>query len=461
MIKLLRFLTFLVVLGVIALLAFIFVPTQTTPPVTQLPDNWQPEEGAGQYAAFAADCTACHTAEGGQRFAGGRAIVTPMGTIWSSNITPDKETGIGNYTLDQFRAALYDGIRSDGAHLYPAMPYENYRYLSEEDVRGIYDYFMHGVKPVKNEVQETKLAFPFNLRFGIRAWNWLTLTSDAGFTPAGKSKTEDRGQYLVEGPGHCGACHTPRNRLMMQAGIKSGDEHFLTGGIINGWYAPPLRGPKSAIQKWDIEQTADFLATGRNAHATANGEMGLVVRDSLQHLSNDDVKAITVFLKGIDGETFELSEQKSSPEETQSLPAEPADEAGAATAKMLTEASPDMPLGARLYLDNCSACHFVTGKGAPGIFPELAGNGLANGTESEPLISIILNGATVESTKQRPMRLVMQGYADRLSDDEVAELASFVRSGWGNSGTAVTPAQVAEQRSKIPGQINRTTVTTE
>lgn len=446
MINLLRFLAALVLIGLVLLLAFIFLPVRTTPPTAELPDDWTPTEGQGEYAMYAADCMACHTAEDGEPFAGGLAVASPLGTIWSTNITPDKETGIGNYTLDQFRAALYDGIAADGTHLYPAMPYENYRKLTEEDVRALYHYFMNEVEPVSNEVQTTSLDFPFNQRWGIRAWNWLALRGDAGFTAAGASEVQDRGQYLIEGPGHCAACHSPRDRFMTQKGTSLGEEGFLTGGVVGGWDAPALLGDGSVSEHWDIEQIAQYLATGRNAHDTANGEMALVVRDSLQHLTDEDNIAMAAFLKGSDGAEVTLPETLM-PEGTQSLPAAEADEAGQATAEMLTEASPDMPLGARLYLDNCGGCHFVTGKGAPGIFPELAGSALANGSEVSPLVSIILNGTSGPSTTLRPMRLVMQGYADRLSDEEVAELATFVRSAWGNEGSAVTADQVSAVRS--------------
>lgn len=441
----LRIIGILIVLGIVALLAFLFVPVQLTKPTKELAADWKPAKGQGEYVMYASDCMACHTADGGKPFAGGRAIASPMGQIWTTNITPDKETGIGNWTLDQFRAALYDGIRADGAHLYPAMPYENYRKLTEEDVRALYDYFMHDVQPVKNKVQQTELGFPFNLRFGIRAWNWLTLTHEAGFTPAGKNEVQERGQYLVEGPAHCAACHSPRTSFMAQDGVSAGDKNFLTGGVVDGWNAPSLRGPQSAPQKWSVEEMAAYLATGRNAHSTANGEMGLAVEQSFQHLTDADTLAIAAFLKGIDGAAVEVPQSFAAKAPTV-LPAAPADAAGEATAKMLTEASPDMPVGARLYLDNCAACHFVTGKGAPGIFPELADNDLVTGSEVKPLVSIILHGAEVPSTAKRPMRLVMQGYADRLTDQEVADLASFVRSAWGNKAGAVSAGDVAAVR---------------
>lgn len=441
----LRIIGGLVVLGLIALAAFIYVPVQLTKPTKELAADWKPAKGQGEYIMYASDCLACHTADGGKPFAGGRPIESPMGKIWTTNITPDKETGIGNWTLDQFRAALYDGIAPDGTHFYPAMPYENYRKLTEEDVRALYDYFMHEVEPVTNKAPQTTLDFPFNMRFGIRAWNWLALGHEAGFTPVGKNAVQDRGQYLVEGPAHCAACHSPRTTFMAQKGIDAGDKNFLSGGIVDGWNAPSLRGPQSVAQKWTVAEMAAYLATGRNAHATANGEMGLVVKDSLQHLTDEDNLAIAAFLKGIDGAEADVPETFAT-KTSKALPPAPASDTGQETAKMLTEASPDMPLGARLYLDNCAACHFVTGKGAPEIFPELADNDLVTGSEAKPLISVILHGAEVPSTAKRPMRLVMQGYADRLNDEEVAELASFVRSAWGNKAGKVTTEQVKTVR---------------
>lgn len=443
----LRIIAGLAVVGIVALLAFIFVPVQATAPVSKLAADWKAEPGHGEYVMYASDCLACHTAEGGKPFAGGRPIASPMGTIWSTNITPDAKTGIGGWTLDQFRASLYDGLRADGTHLYPAMPYENYRKLTEEDVRALYHYFMNEVAPVENRVEETRLAFPFNLRFGMRAWNWLALSGPAGFTPvAAKPEIEQRGQYLVEGPGHCAACHSPRTALMTQDGVSAGEAAFLTGGMVGEWEAAPLRGPASASQLWSVEEMAAYLATGRNAHSAANGEMSLVVKHSLQHLTDRDNIAIAALLKGLDGGDVSLPETFAAKESIARAPA-PADAAGEATAAMLTEASPDMPLGARLYLDNCAGCHFVTGKGAPEIFPELAGNTLVTSTETGPFLSVILHGTELPSTRRRPMRLRMQGYAERLSNAEVADLANFVRTAWGNDAPPVSAADVARQRA--------------
>ncbi|MBE9638570.1 cytochrome c [Salipiger mangrovisoli] len=441
----LRILGGLAVLGVIALLAFIFVPVQISKPAQVLAADWQPEPGQGEYVMHASDCVACHTAEDGEPLAGGRAIASPMGTIWSTNITPDAETGIGEWTYDEFRAAMVDGIAKGGTHLYPAMPYENYRLMKEEDIRALYDYIMADVAPVKKQVQETQLKFPFNLRFGIRAWNWLALTHDAGFNPVGASDLQDRGQYLVEGPGHCAACHSPRTPFMSQDGVTADDDSFLAGGVIDGWNAPALRGEGSAPQAWSVDQLAAYLATGRNAHSTANGEMGLVVEHSLQYLTDEDNLAMAAFLKGIDGAEVEATETFATKGKG-SLEVPGADAAGEATAKMLTEANPDMPLGARLYSDSCIGCHFASGKGAPEIFPELQGNHMVTGSEAKPLISVILNGAEVPGTAKRPMTLRMQGYANRMSDDEVAELATWLRTAWGNNAGPVSAAEVAAVR---------------
>ncbi|ANG98737.1 cytochrome C [Brucella pseudogrignonensis] len=444
----LRILSGVIVFGIVTLLAFIFVPVQLTSPSEQLPADWKPAAGQGKLVLDAGDCVACHTARNGKELAGGRAIESPMGKIWSTNITPDKETGIGNWTLDEFRAAMIDGITPTGVHLYPAMPYENYRLMKESDIRALYSYLMEDVAPVKSSVPETNLAFPFNMRFGIRAWNWLALRHGPGFTPTETTPLADRGQYLVEGPAHCAACHSPRNILMMQDGVLAKEKSFLSGGVIDGWSAPSLRGPQSAPQQWTVAQMAAYLATGRNVHSIANGEMALVVEHSLQKLPDEDNLAIAAFLKGIDGAKVEVPSTFADLGPIV-LPDAPADDAGEATATMLTNASPTMPLGARLYLDNCSACHFVTGKGAPEIFPELQGNSMVTSSEIVPLLSVILDGTSIPSTEKRPAHLVMQGYRDRLNDEDVAALASFVRQAWGNNASSINAADVAKVR-KFP-----------
>lgn len=440
MITFLRILTGLVLVGLIVLAAIIFMPVRTTPALASLPAEYAPPEGAGEYTMRLADCEACHTAEGGTPFAGGRGIESPLGTIYSTNITPDEETGIGSYSLDEFRAALYDGVRQDGAHLYPAMPYANYRKLSEEDVRALYAFFMEEVEPVSNAGPETDLPFPFNQRWGIRTWKWAAL-GEPGEVSANEDPLYDRGAYLVEGPGHCGACHSPRNVVMGEAGYTAMDDDFLMGGEIDGWTAPALRGPQSAIRHWSAEDLKLYLASGRNNHAGVNGEMRLVVRDSLQFYSPEDLDAVVAYLRTLGGAQ---DDDDGAPMEPRTADRLEPEEGGTEAALISAEAG--MALGPRLYLDNCNACHFVDGRGADQVFPELDGNPLVIAPSPAGLIDTILHGAELPSTEARPYSLRMPGFAERLSDEEVAELATFLRSGWSNTAEAVAIADVTARR---------------
>tara|TARA_R110001583_G_scaffold194169_1_gene364480 strand:+ start:2896 stop:4227 length:1332 start_codon:yes stop_codon:yes gene_type:complete len=429
----------LAVLGVVALGLIIFVPVSKTAPVALLSTDYQAPEGHGKYVMRLADCKACHTAKDGKPFAGGRPIESPFGTIWSTNITPDPENGIGNYSLDDFRAALYDGVEPDGTHLYPAMPYENYRKISEEDVRALYDFFMHDVTPVAEKAPETDLAFPFNQRWGIRLWDWLAL-GDAGHKSLYDDAVLDRGAYLVDSLGHCAACHSPRNAIFAQEGNTAKDSTYLSGGVIGGWSAPSLHGANSAPAKWTAKDLADYLSTGRNSHSAVAGEMTQVVGESLQHATDEDLHAIVSYLRHINGKPkTDAVAQKDVGDGTN---------AANATTTLLASADPSMPLGPRLYLDNCNACHFVNGKGADGVFPEIDGNSLVTADTSAGLIDVILNGAVLPSTEKRPARLAMPDFGHRLSDEEVAELATFVRQGWSNKATPVTAAEVADIRQK-------------
>lgn len=430
---LMRIVLVIIVLAIVVVAAMIWVPVQRTPAKALSKADSDITVARGEYAMRTADCMACHTAVGGKPFAGGLKIASPLGAIYSTNITPDKETGIGNYTLDDFRAALYDGLRKDGTHLYPAMPYENFRFMSEADVQSMYMYFMKKVPAVSNKVPETDLKFPFNQRWGIRAFNWLALKS-----PEPNIASDDamisRGAYLVQGPAHCAACHSPRTAFMSQDGVTDQSASFLTGGNLNGWSVPDLRGKDSVSAKWSTAQIAHYLATGRNDHATSVGEMSLVVEHSLQYLTDDDNMAIAAYLKHLSG----TSDNQAAASHDNKVPTD--------TEKLLASADPSMPLGPRLYMDNCIGCHAANGRGAPEIFPSLAGNALVNGASPTGLISVILNGAQLPSTEKRPERLRMQGYAWRLSDEEVAELATFVRQGWGNHAGKVSASQVAALR---------------
>lgn len=444
---LLRIVAALAVIGVVVLLAIIFVPAQLTGPTQQLAANWQPETGQGEYVARMADCAACHTDKGGRPFAGGLAIESPMGAIYASNITPDPETGIGNWSLDDFRAALVDGVTPNGTRLYPAMPYDSYRHMKEEDIRALYAYFMHDVPAVRSEVKTTSLDFPFNQRWGIRLWDWVNLGK------AGPKESDDtpegRGAYLVDALGHCGSCHTPRNAMMAQAATDPSDRKFLSGGEIDGWYAPDLRSKDAPAQKWSAEDLKAYLTTGRNSHTATGGEMALAVEHSLQYMSDEDADAMVKYLHQIGShKSVARTEQPPSATGSRTQVAVLADPQDETSAKL--KSGVDLSDGERLYMDNCAACHFTNGRGAPNVFPSLAGDSMVTAKQSKGLIHTILYGAEMPSTEKRPEKLRMPGFANRLSDEDVAKLASFVRSGWGNKAGAVSASDVADVRGDTP-----------
>ncbi|MCM2972361.1 c-type cytochrome [Larsenimonas suaedae] len=403
----------------------------------------------GAYLARAGDCVACHTTEDGKDFAGGLAIESPFGTIYSTNISPDKDHGIGNYTEAEFAAALRDGKRADGANLYPAMPYPSYAKLTDDDVHALYVYFMDGVEPVADSAPETDLSFPFNQRWGITAWNWLFADADT-FTPnTSADPLIERGRYLVEGLGHCGSCHTPRGFAEQEKTLDDSDDSYLSGADLNDWWAPSLRGGDGGdgrgVEGWSAHEIAEYLKTGRNAHATVGGEMTSVVAHSTSHLTDTDLTGIALYLKSLSANP--AGENATTPDQRRT--------ASEKTAAHLTAAK-DLSDGERLYLDNCSACHLNDGKGAERVFPAIDGNSLANADNPTGLIHTILAGATPPATPTIPAQLPMPGFGWRLSDEEVATLATFVRSAWGNDGGAVTAEQVGKVRDTLkPSPLNR------
>jgi mono/diheme cytochrome c family protein len=386
----------------------------------------------GEYLSRLGDCMACHTVSGKGDYAGGLAIESNLGTIYSTNITPDKEHGIGNYSEQQFSDAVRKGVLPDGSRLYPAMPYPDYAKISDADMHALYVYFMKGVKPSSEQPPETDLSFPFSQRWGMRFWNWA-FTSDKPFQPIGGASEEvNRGAYIVESLGHCGSCHTPRGLGMNEKALDSGDDQFLAGGSLNSWDVPSLRG----LPRWSEQEIVDYLQTGRNDKAAVGGEMKSVIEHSSSHMTDADLKAIASYLKFLGGnpalQAYDVKKQQ-------------ATEAKLTAAKGLSE-------GERLYIDNCGACHFVTGKGAPGIFPELDQATIVNAKDPTGLIHTILAGAQQPSTEKAPSTLAMPGFAKRLDDDQVAKLATFIRQGWSNSAPAVTKDQVAEVRKTLKGE---------
>ncbi len=254
----------------------------------------------GAYLAKAGDCIACHTAPRGAPFAGGLKMATPMGAIYTTNITPDPDTGIGGYTEAQFAAALRSGVAKDGHRLYPAMPYPSYAKLRDDDVKALYAYFMHGVEPVKQANRASDIPWPLNMRWPLALWNAVFLDTTPYTDKPAKDAAWNRGAYLVQGLGHCGSCHTPRGVGFQEKALDEGGSAFLSGAALDNWFASNLTAePNTGLGRWSDAEVAQFLKTGANRHATAFGAMVGVINHSTQALSDDDLAAISRYLKSL------------------------------------------------------------------------------------------------------------------------------------------------------------------
>ena len=393
----------------------------------------------GRYIATASDCIACHSANGGKPFAGGLSMATPIGALYSSNITPDKATGIGDYSLNDFDRAVRHGIRKSGDTLYPAMPYPSYAKISDDDLRALYAYFMHGVEPVAQADRASEIRWPLSMNWPLAIWR-KTYAPAVEPLVLGKYQSEAlaRGAYLVQGLGHCGACHTPRANTMQELAQDESHPAFLAGGpVIDGWLAVNLRGnPAGGLGRWSEQDIVDTLSKARNAHAAVIGSpMADVVQHSTQQMTPDDLKAIAAYLKSLPPGAQEKSRYA----------------VNDATAKAL-KAGHDDSRGAQLYLDNCAACHRSDAVSNAKVFPALAGNPSVLSDDPTSLIRLILAGSSLPSTHGAPSNLGMPAFAWRLSDEETAQLATFVRQSWGNQASAADAGQVAKIRKQVKAE---------
>ncbi len=371
----------------------------------------------GRYLAEAGDCAACHTAPGGKPFAGGRAIPTPFGTLWSTNITPDKDTGLGNWSEEDFYKAMHDGIRRDGKHLYPAFPYPWYTKLSRQDVDAI-QAFLETVPAVRQENKASGLPWPLSVREVMSGWNAMFF--DAGeYQPDPRQSAEwNRGAYLVQGLGHCGACHTPKN---MVGAVKT--RHRLEGGYGENWYATSLTSDvRDGLGDWSLDDVVKYLKSGSNLKAAATGPMAEVIENSTQHLSDTDLHAIAVYLKSVPRAS---REQKAEDDRAR------------------------LARGEALYLDQCAGCHMENGAGQEQAFPPLRGNAVVQAKEPGAMLHMILDGARVAATKQNPSGLAMPGFGWKLSDQDAADLATYLRAAWGNKASPVSLDEVKATRKRI------------
>ncbi|MEN5092999.1 cytochrome c [Pseudomonas protegens] len=387
----------------------------------------------GEYLARAGDCVACHTAKDGKPFAGGLPMETPIGVIYSTNITPDK-TGIGDYSFEDFDQAVRHGVAKNGSTLYPAMPFPSYARVSDADMQALYAYFMKGVAPVVRDNQDSDIPWPLSMRWPLSIWRWMFAPSVE--TPAlatGSDPVISRGAYLVEGLGHCGACHTPRALTMQEKALSASEgSAFLSGSApLEGWIAKSLRGDhKDGLGSWSEEQLVQFLKTGRSDRSAVFGGMSDVVVHSMQYMSENDLTAIARYLK--------------------SLPANDPQDQPQPYDKQVAEAlwkGDDSQPGAAVYIDNCAACHRTDGQGYTRVFPALAGNPVLQSADATSLIHIVLKGGTLPATHSAPSTFTMPPFAWRLSDQEVADVVNFIRGSWGNQGSAVKPGDVAALRN--------------
>ncbi|GAB2546645.1 c-type cytochrome [Rhodanobacter koreensis] len=424
-----------IVLGAIVVLAVLIgwnlseIATQPAQPVKSIaaaallsqpiPDATPQAEQVrrGQYLVAVGDCMSCHLRAGGEPFAGGLGLNTPFGVIYSSNITSDTETGIGAWTTDQFYRAMHDGTNAHGQKLYPAFPYPWFNHVSRADDDAILAYLkttpaVHYTPPANH------LPFPLDIRAMVGGWNLLFFRKSEFKEDPSQSAEWNRGAYIVNGLGHCSACHTARNML---GADKSG--HAFEGGVLEDFVAPDLTGnPRTGLGAWSLDDITEYLHTGRNARAGAGGPMAEVITYSTSLMTDTDRHAIATYLK--------------------SLPAS-ANE---------TPSSPDavaMKRGAAVYSDACTGCHLENGVGQPRLFPPLGKNAVVQQNDPTGVIHLILAGVRIGPGANRPSPLSMPSFAWKLTDQEVADVTTYLRNSWGNQANPVSSSQVRELRKKL------------
>jgi mono/diheme cytochrome c family protein len=371
----------------------------------------------GQALTIAGDCMSCHVRDGGQPFAGGFPLNTPFGVIYSANITPDRQTGIGDWTSDQFYHAMHDGVGAHGENLYPAFPYPSFSHMSRADDDAILAY-LKTLPPVSYVPPGNRLWFPLNFRFMVAGWNLLFFRPHDFQADAGQTAEWNRGAYLVEGPGHCGTCHTPLNFFGAEESGRT-----LRGGVLDNWVAPDLtENAHTGLGAWSLDDVTEYLRTGRNARAGAGGAMAEVVSYSTSLMSDADRHAIAVYLKS----------QAASPE---------------APTQLVDPRA--MQRGAAIYSDACASCHLENGVGQPRFFPPLGHDAMLQQADPTGLEHLILAGSEVGATAARPSPLAMPSFAWKLTDAEIADVSTYIRNSWGNRADPVPASKVRDLRGRL------------
>ena len=370
----------------------------------------------GKSLVEASDCATCHTADPQRPFAGGKRIDTPFGAIYSPNLTPDRETGIGDWSDADFVRALRFGVAPDSSRYYPAFPYPYFTKFTRGDILAIRAY-LSTLTPFRNEEPPPALRFPLNFRVVMRVWNYLFFKPGILEPDQQKDIDWNRGRYLVEGAGHCGACHTPKNMF----GADRRGQTFA-GGRVGDWFAPRLDGAaRSGLKSWSVDDIVEYLQSGRNARSHADGLMAEVVVNSTSKISDGDARAIAVYLK--------------------SLPAGPPEP------QVILPPEDRMKSGEAMYEHACVACHEKDGSSAPRIYPPLPGNALLQSADPTSTLRIILDGAQTVTTPRAPNKGSMPAYAKQWTDQQIADVTNYIRNSWGNAAPLVTADQVAQARA--------------
>lgn len=382
-----------------------------------------PEQVArGAYLARAGNCMLCHTERGGAAYAGGRPMETPFGTVYASNLTPDAQAGIGAWSAAQFRRALHEGRSRDGRLLYPVFPYTHTTRVTGADADALFDY-LRSLPPVNKPNRQHRLRWPYNTQAALAVWRTLYFRPEKFVADPARTPEWNRGAYLVQGLGHCGACHTARNALGGSEGMD------LAGGLIpmQNWYAPSLAAENEAgVASWSIEDITQLLSTGTSRRGAVLGPMAEVVLHSTQYLEPGDVRAMAVYLQGLPPAPSDTDPRE--------LP-----RAGAAT----------LDRGGRLYERHCASCHGEQGQGVPGAYPPLAGNRAVTMPSTSNLVQVVLHGGFPPATRGNPRPFGMPPFATTLSDADVAAVLTYIRAGWNNRAAPVSELEIAQQRSSI------------
>ncbi|KJV30526.1 cytochrome c [Pantoea sp. SM3] len=382
----------------------------------------------GEYVARLSDCVACHSTPDAPPFSGGLAMATPVGKIFTTNITPDNDTGIGRYTLADFDRAVRQGVAQDGHRLYPAMPFPSYQKLSDDDIAALYAFMKQGVKPVSRQNIASEIPWPLNMRWPLAFWSAAFSRGGPYQSKEGHDALWNRGAYLVEGPGHCGSCHTPRGLAFNEKALDASSPDYLAGALLDGWYAPSLRNDaNTGISRWSEQDVVTFLKQGRNQHAVVFGSMADAFNNSTQFMNEDDLRAIAHYLKALPAGSHN---------------------AGSHWQYQTTESTlAGNPSGRQIYTARCSSCHGADGRGQAPWIPPLAG-ATSMQVDSASAINVVLNGSARIVADGVPDAYRMPPYRKQLTDQQAAEVLNFIRTSWGNQGEKVDAKAVGELRGK-------------